>query len=289
MRLFLIPISTRRTLIYGQRLNKIISENPSRVDKVSGLAAKYWLQWEKSETKWKRKITEGGNKLFNRIPFEEWGLKSIPPLSARRRQREVEGVKVDVIFPSSIITPEEAPKIIQKLSTERTSMHRRRLIWSVIGLPITAPIGLLPLVPNIPFFYLLYRAFSHWKALSGAKHLEYLIEKDLLHPKPSTELDSVYRRGARKPVVDYEKIASEAEVKWKDAKDAKPGEATPKDSLLIQEDDAKEIASAINVPSLALETERACRQVADQLGLTAQIKAQKIRLKEALKEDLKKE
>jgi len=289
MRLFLIPISTRRTLLYGQRLNKITSENASRADKVSGWAAKQWLKWEKSDKSWKRKITDGGNKLFNRIPYEEWGLKSIPPLSARRRQREVEHAKVDVIFPSSVIPSESAPQIVQRLATERTSMHRTRLIWSVIGLPITAPIGLLPIVPNIPFFYLLYRAFSHWKALSGAKHLEFLIEKNLLNPVPSSALDTIYQRNAQKPVVDHEGVGSDAKLEWKDAKDIKPDEATPKDSLLINEDDAKEIASAIDVPSLALETERACRQVADQLGYTAHIKAQKLRLKEALKEDLKKE
>ncbi len=52
----------------------------------------------------------------------------------------------------------------------------------------------------------------------------------------------MYRKGARKPVVDHDQIASEAEVEWKDANDAKPGEAAPKDSLLIREDDAKEVS-----------------------------------------------
>jgi hypothetical protein len=35
-------------------------------------------------------------------------------------------------------------------------------------------------------------AFSHWKALSGAEHLEFLVRKNLLLPTQSNSLDSVY-------------------------------------------------------------------------------------------------
>jgi hypothetical protein len=72
MRLYLIPITSRRTLIYGQRLNKITHAVPSLMDKASAKAAKLWRSWESAEKGWQKKVTEYGNKLFDRIPYEEW-------------------------------------------------------------------------------------------------------------------------------------------------------------------------------------------------------------------------
>ena len=43
MRLFLIPISTKRTLLYAQRLTT--TTPPSHADKLSARAAKMWLSW----------------------------------------------------------------------------------------------------------------------------------------------------------------------------------------------------------------------------------------------------
>lgn len=66
---------------------------------------------------------------------------------------------------------------------------------------------------QIPFFYLAFRAYSHWKgnssepyvstykvltsfaALKGGEHLEFLLKNNLLAPVPSPELDTVYKKG----------------------------------------------------------------------------------------------
>jgi hypothetical protein len=88
------------------------------------------------------------------------GLKSIPPLSARRQQREIEGKKIEVIYPPSVIDEKSVPKVLQQLATERNTLHRKRLIWSIVGMPIMAPFGLIPVIPNLPFFYLAYRGES---------------------------------------------------------------------------------------------------------------------------------
>ncbi|KAI5779292.1 mitochondrial K+-H+ exchange-related-domain-containing protein [Geopyxis carbonaria] len=286
MRLFLIPISTRRTLIYGQRLNKITHANPSLADKASARAANLWFKWETGEKKWQRQLTEQGNKLFNRIPFEEWGLKSVPPLSARRQQQEIEDKKIDVIYPPSMLDEKNIPSIIKRLGTERNILHRTRLTWSLIGLPISAPFGLVPLVPNIPFFYLLYRAFSHWKALEGAKHLKFLVDKDLINAVKSDALDAVYTRRSMNTNVG-EELTKDTKVVWKDIKEvigkAQAGGTYTDgpDLLLIQERDAQDVANGLEVPSLVVEIERACKQVTDQLEKEAQKTAQDIRTEEA--------
>ncbi|KAL8939345.1 MAG: hypothetical protein Q9216_003409 [Gyalolechia sp. 2 TL-2023] len=102
MRLFLLPISTKRSLIYCQRLNRQITSETTLGDKITTRASNTWLKWEKAEKGWKKKVTDYGNKLFARIPYEEWGLKSVPPLSKRRGAEELRGkeeVSVDTQSP----------------------------------------------------------------------------------------------------------------------------------------------------------------------------------------------
>ncbi|CAZ80165.1 unnamed protein product [Tuber melanosporum] len=249
MRLFLIPISTRRTLVYAQRLNKITLAEPSYADKASAKAANVWLQWETGKAGWQRWITDAGNKLFNRIHHEEWSLKSIPPLSARRKDRGADKQKIEVLYPPSVIKEKNVSPILQRLATERNRIHRTRMIWSIVGMPIVAPFAIVPVIPNIPFFYLLYRAFSHWKALSGAKHLEFLLSRNLLAPTPAASLESVYR-----PIV------LEMGSGKKDS-----GGLAHAEVMLIRKGHAQEIASVTGIPALAVECERAYKQVEEHI------------------------
>jgi hypothetical protein len=149
MRLYLLPISTRRTLLYCQRLNTpATTTNQTWMDKIQTKAAKTWADWEKKDKGWQKQVVSYGNYAFRRIPYEEWGLKSVPPL---RRDTELEGSeKAEVVYPQSLITGDRVPQILKRLATEREGLHKRRLIWCFIGMPISAPIALIPLYA-IPF------------------------------------------------------------------------------------------------------------------------------------------
>lgn len=146
MRLFLLPISTRRALIYCQRTaREDIHAQPSLLDRATTKANETWVAFEKSETTWKRKITEYGNVLFRRIPFEEWGLKTIPALSAKRKENELSGKeKVDVLFPALFLRPQKVPGVLRQLAMERQGLHRSKMIWSLVAIPFTLPVALLP-------------------------------------------------------------------------------------------------------------------------------------------------
>lgn len=147
MRLFLVPVSTRRTLLYAQRLSITTKDQGSAsvLDKGVAFAARTWAGWEKKEKGWQRKVVDYGNYAFRRIPFQEWGLKSVPPLSARRRAEELkdEG-KVEVVFPASVIPGSEVESVAKTLATERQALHRRQMMWCLIGMPITLPFALVP-------------------------------------------------------------------------------------------------------------------------------------------------
>lgn len=146
MRLFLLPISSRRTLIYCQRLNVVTAEQSTWLDKGTIKAANLWASWEKKESGWQKKIVDYGNQALRRIPYEEWGLKSIPPLSARRKADELAGKgHIEIHFPSALISEETVQDVMRKLGTERQELHRMRMIYCFIGMPISAPFALVPL------------------------------------------------------------------------------------------------------------------------------------------------
>jgi hypothetical protein len=144
MRLFLLPISTKRALIYCEKSSKLTGDRKTLLDKATTKAAQIWVQWEKSNRKWQKTITVYGNRAFQRIPFEEWGLKSIPPLPSQRRAEGAAGKKVEVVFPPTLIKPRSMEPLLRKLSAERQSLHRKRMWWSIAGMPITIPAALVP-------------------------------------------------------------------------------------------------------------------------------------------------
>src|ERR1700722_11184421 len=83
-------------------------------------------------------------------------------------------------------------------------------------------------IPNIPFFYLVYRAWSHWRALSGSKHIQFLIERKLIKTKPSPILDTLYSAGIMRAVRDKTVIrqssAGTSQSQNTAASDGKPNE-----------------------------------------------------------------
>ena len=148
MRLFLLPISTRRSLLYCEKLHEKAVKERSYLDRVTIKANETWVAWEKDEKaigNWKRKVTFYGNQALKRIPYEEWGLKTLPALTAKRKQAILDGnEKVQVIFPGLYLKEEKVPEILKKLATERQAHHRSKMIWSIIGMPFSAPFMLIP-------------------------------------------------------------------------------------------------------------------------------------------------
>ncbi|GKZ23644.1 hypothetical protein AbraIFM66951_010066 [Aspergillus brasiliensis] len=262
MRLFVIPISTRQALIYARPLRRGPSQKTSIHDRVIQKAAETWAKWEEADKGWKKYLVSWGNRVQQRIPYQEWGLKSIPSLAAVQRLDESYGTKkVDVLFPGNAIRPEKLQKMLQAIATERQDLHRRRMWLSLLGAPLTAPIGLIPLVPNVPFFYLVYRAWSHGRAFNGSKHLEFLLEKDLLNPISYPGLEALYAKrvsyalentGVDKPMSEMVEDVEKSD-----------------DRLLLRMTDAKKLASILEAPDLALEAERAIIQVEEKLKAEA--------------------
>jgi hypothetical protein len=146
MRIYLLPISTRRALIYCQRLSKEDVNQLSVVQKLINRVPKTWSDWEASGSGWKKTVTEYGNRALQRIPYEEWGLKSFPPLDSSVQAEELSNnKKFEVVFPSNVIPEQDVPRILRRLATERKELHWNRFMGTLIGLPFTLPLALVPL------------------------------------------------------------------------------------------------------------------------------------------------
>jgi len=148
MRLFLLPISTRRTLIYCERVQEVVkgAQNQQPISqRILNRASQTWAQWEKAEKGWQKQLTVYGNRLFNRIPYEEWGLKTIPPATKQRLAEIDQGkLNVECLYPGAFLKGSRVPEVLRTLATERQSLHNRRL-WTCIGLmPLSAPFTLVP-------------------------------------------------------------------------------------------------------------------------------------------------
>ncbi|KAF2109835.1 mitochondrial K+-H+ exchange-related-domain-containing protein [Lophiotrema nucula] len=291
MRLFLLPISTRRTLIYCEKLHEKPVKERSIFDRVTIKANETWAAWEKDEKaplQWKRKVTFYGNQALKRIPYEEWGLKTIPALTAKRKAAILEGrEKYQVMFPGMYLHQDKVPGILKQLATERLGMHKRNLIWSVVGMPFTAPFMLIPVIPNLPFFYLVYRAYSHWKALQGSQHLEFLLENNLPTPNPAWELDEVYTAGLMYPTRQISRAAPRPSKQQ--AEDvAKVVEQQTnngtEDVMVLQRWNGKLIAEQFKLPDMEVEIERAVEQVENSIKAKEELMEEKLELERATAE-----
>ena len=92
-------------------------------------------------------------------------------------------ISVDQLKPIPVYHPSvQSPHVIlsqmNRFKTELLSHHRKWAILCAIGIPISLPVALVPVAPNVPGFYLAYRLYCHLQALRGAKNLGFLLETD---------------------------------------------------------------------------------------------------------------
>lgn len=118
---------------------------------------------------------------------------------------------------------------------------------------------ILSSIPNLPFFYLVFRAWSHWRALAGSKHLEFLLNEKLLTPQPSRILEQIYSRGRPQfgEKTGPKVVQSSSEPSVLNAQHI----ASEEEEMVLRKEDAKEISEALKVPELEMELGRAVWQV----------------------------
>ncbi|KAF3327463.1 Mitochondrial K+-H+ exchange-related [Carex littledalei] len=123
-----------------------------------------WSGFENaSEGTFKNKIHSLGLWLLSRVRPSEIFLKSV--------SKDV--TALDITYPMSF-NPRLVRRRLRHIAMRGAAIHRNKLYGSVCLLPITSVFTVLPL-PNVPFFWILFRTYSNWRALQGSERLRLLV------------------------------------------------------------------------------------------------------------------
>lgn len=139
-------------------------------------------------------------------------------------------------------------------------------------------------VPNLPFFYLVYRAYSYWKALTGSQHLAFLLKHNLPTPNPSPELDTAYTAGLMYPTRDISRAApapSRAQAEEVARVVRAQTNGGTEDVMVLQRWNGKLIAEQAHLPDMEVEIERAVEQVEESIKAKDRLAEEKLELEGA--------
>lgn len=133
----------------------------SYVDRITNKATQTWAKWEESDGGWKKTVVTYGNAGLQRIPFQEWGLKSFPPAKPKLQAELLANNKeFDVFFPGNIMKQDDVPKTLLRIARERKTLHWNRFIGSMIAMPFTLPFAVIP-VYELPLHSLTRLAYNY--------------------------------------------------------------------------------------------------------------------------------
>ncbi|KAG4143630.1 hypothetical protein ERO13_D06G202400v2 [Gossypium hirsutum] len=173
------------------------------VDFISNKMNNAWVGLEKApEGSFKNKLHGFGLQLLARVKPSEILLKSI--------SKEVTNVRIT--YPPSL-NSRLVRRRLRHIAMRGTVIHRKYFYGSVTLLPLTTALAVLPL-PNIPFFWVLFRTYSHWRALQGSEKLLELVSDYSRAQNPSAEmmeaskeLDELLRKGYENGSVNEQAIS----------------------------------------------------------------------------------
>ncbi|KAL2493365.1 hypothetical protein Adt_28993 [Abeliophyllum distichum] len=149
------------------------------VDFVTSKMNRAWTNLEKApQGTLKNKIHRLGLKLLSRVKPSEIFFKSIP--------KELKCV--EITYPSSL-NPRLVRRRLRHIAFRGSVIHTQYFYGSAILLPLTSVFMVLPL-PNIPFFWILFRTYSHWRAAKGSEKLLHLVTNDSSCPNQHLEMMS---------------------------------------------------------------------------------------------------
>lgn len=213
MKLIFLPLTVRRSLIFCEKqTTPLVRSKPKLDERIASKAGKIWSNFEASDKKWKLKIVKWTGKLLDTVPFEENGLRTVPPRNTYMRKlktsdshiSERQAIQEDVthhLEPFELLYPhsaagftsfESASNKLKTVIARAKQTHIRQALLCFVGLPLTLPFAINPFIPNFPGLYLGYRIWCNWRAYKAARHVEYLLEHKQLTASSSERLDMLY-------------------------------------------------------------------------------------------------
>ncbi|XP_024392415.1 uncharacterized protein [Physcomitrium patens] len=173
-----VPTGKYSSVVTISQLWERLQSLPQLTDRVELMES---FASNKMQTKWselgaqpsgsiRHRIYSAGQNLLNRLPAEEQFLKTVPK----------DTPKVELVFPSSL-NPRLVRRRLRHLAHCGTVYHQRLMYGSIALLPFTVLLGILPL-PNVVFFWNLFRSHAHWRAFQSSTRLKMLLTEGEAEP-----------------------------------------------------------------------------------------------------------
>ncbi|KAI0056274.1 hypothetical protein BV25DRAFT_1832383 [Artomyces pyxidatus] len=201
------PHGNPSPLVYYQFQTPPRPENQRQgwVDWATAKAADAWAELGKApEGNWKFKAFQYGERLVDRIDFEELALKGVDPSLGPRishpkgpSEDEKKSTIIPLVHPKFVGTPPLAH--LETLLAKRTPRHRKGFWTWMLLAPLTAPFMLIPIIPNFPFFFCVWRSWSHFRAYKASEYLQSLLQYGAIVAQTNGNLDEIYLRHAPTP------------------------------------------------------------------------------------------
>ncbi|CDO95584.1 unnamed protein product [Kluyveromyces dobzhanskii CBS 2104] len=204
VKLLVIPVTNKKSYVYFKYFNELLNKESALIryeTKLGQKVANIWHSVKNSKKSYNKKIVSLVTKLLDQIPWTENSLQTIPSESYILKRIEngskgnvtlTEYVKakndksmvslkpkpIHVYYPKSVLNQTAILAQLKQLSDAGQKYHKKQAILCAVGIPISLPLVLIPIVPNVPGIYLTYRLYCNLKAYFGAKHLESLISNE---------------------------------------------------------------------------------------------------------------
>lgn len=213
MKLIVLPlrtISSKQILLHATAIKPSNPDfKPTIQDRIVKKAADTWTGWEAATSGWKKKVVDLGNKAISTVDYREHSLKSIASESAFKRalpENEDPSKSTLSVSHPDVMSTDFVREEIRILADEGVPRHKQKFTYSCIVIPFTAPFMLVPVVPNLPFFYVAYRAWCHYRAMQGASHLQRLLKEERLSFSGSKTLSEIYKKDGNYDATDLKRI-----------------------------------------------------------------------------------
>ncbi|KAI9259035.1 mitochondrial K+-H+ exchange-related-domain-containing protein [Sporodiniella umbellata] len=248
MRIYAIPIVKNRWAYYCHAN----ITNPSRLNKAVQWSSKKWEELGKAKPEsMKRKLYDRGSQFMNQLDYQEWFLKSVP-----HAQELVEPFKKVEVHHPNLLEGDQVKDHLENLMDERVPYHQKYMRLSAYWVPLSCTFVVVPIVPNIPLAYNLFRLYSHYRAFHGAEHLQQAAVVPTSNAQVNAVLDSVSFRSTHELQFPQE---------WKQDFNQK----NKLDPKLLEQDlegvlnknDIRLLGETLETPGLELELNRARSQI----------------------------
>lgn len=235
------------------------------VDWATGKAASFWAQFGKApENSWKFKLFTYGERLADRIDFEELALKGVDPslspkISHPRSSSEPEDQKKTIPLVHPTIVGTSPLSHLEAILTRRGPRHRKGFYTWMLLAPLTAPFMLIPVIPNLPFFFCVWRSWSHYSAYKASDYLRSLLQHGTIVPHSDENLDGIYAKHA--PSNTLQEATRPGSGAGKDE-----GGTKEEKKVLLKRDAVPQILELYGLPeSAASDMNRAIEQASSRL------------------------